>query len=173
MLTRAEKQVQYEELRSKLKDANTVFLLDNTGLQVNEVNELRARVRQTSGSSYKVVKNSIVRLAVDGTPFAGIGPFLVGPKALAYTSGDAAALGKVLKEFIKTHPKLVFCQAYLEGQVLDATQAESIANLPTREEVISKLLFVLQSPMRRLAVALNGPIQNFASVVHQIADKKE
>lgn len=173
MLTREQKQVQYEELRNNLSGAHTVFLLENTGLKVNEINELRSKVRETEGSTYKVVKNSVVRLAVDGTDMAGIAPYLVGPKAIAYTTGDAAALGKVLKEFIKTHPKLTFCEAYLEGQVLDSTQAEAIANLPTKEELISKLLFLLQSPMRRLAVALNGPIQNLTSVVSQIADKKE
>jgi large subunit ribosomal protein L10 len=172
MLTKEQKLQMSEELRANLSSANTVFLLENAGLKVNEINQLRAKLHDTD-ATYRVVKNSVVRLAIDGTPLQDIGPFLIGPKALAYTPSDGVELGKILKDFIKTHPALSFKEAIMEGQVLDSGQAEAIASLPTKDELISKLLYVLQSPMRRLAVALNGPIQNLASVVNQIAEKKE
>ena len=102
-----------------------------------------------------------------------ITPFLTGPKVLAYTGGDGVALAKVLKDFIKKHPELRFEQAYLEGQILEAKDAEKIADLPSREELISKLVNLLQSPIRRLVVALNTPLQQFASVLNQVAEKSE
>ena len=77
----------------------------------------------------------------------------------------------MLKDFIEKHPELRFEQAYLEGQILEAKEAEKIAEMPSRDELIAKLLNLLQSPIRRLAVALNSPLQQFANVVAQIADK--
>jgi large subunit ribosomal protein L10 len=172
MLTKEQKQQQSEELRSLLSDVTTLFLLENTGLKVNEVNVLRSQVRKTEGS-YRVAKNSVVRLAVEGTEMEGIAPFLTGPKVLAYTAGDAVALAKVLKQFIKEHPELSFQRVYLEGQILEAAEAAKIADMPSREELIAKLLNLLQSPVRRLAVALNAPIQQLATVLAKIAEAKE
>jgi len=131
---------------------------------------LRSEVRKTD-ATYKVVKNTVVRLAVEGTEMEGITPFLTGPKVLAFTGGDGVALAKVLKDFIKKHPELRFEQAYLEGQILEAKEAEKIADMPSRDELIAKLVNLLHSPIRRLAVALNAPLQQFANVLGQIADK--
>ena len=172
MLTREQKQEQSQQLRERLADATTLFLLENRGLNVNDVNVLRSEVRKTE-ATYKVVKNTVVRLAVEGTEMEGITPFLTGPKVLAYTDGDGVELAKVLKTFIKTHPELSFEQAFLEGQILEAKDAEKIADLPSRDELIAKLLYVLQSPIRRLAVALNAPLQQFAGVIGQIAENNE
>ena len=172
MLTKEQKHEQSLQLRDRLTDVTTLFLLENKGLNVNDVNSLRCEVRRTE-ATYKVVKNTVVRLAVEGTEMEGITPFLIGPKVLAYTAGDGVALAKVLKTFIKDHPELSFEQAYLEGTILEAEQAAKIADMPSRDELVAKLLQMLQSPIRRLAVALNAPLQQFATVVSQIADKKE
>ena len=172
MLTKEQKHEQSLELRGGLADVTTLFLLENKGLNVNDVNILRSQVRKME-ATYKVVKNTVVRLAVEGTEMEGITPFLSGPKVLAYTAGDGAALAKVLKAFIKDHPELSFEQAYLEGQILEAKDAEKMADLPSRDELIARLLQMLQSPIRRLAVALNAPLQQFASVIGQLADKGE
>jgi large subunit ribosomal protein L10 len=170
MLTKEQKHEQSLLLRENLDGVTTLFLLENHGLKVNDVNRLRSEVRK-SDATYKVVKNTVVRLAVEGTDMEGITPFLTGPKVLAFTGGDGVALAKVLKEFIKTHPELQFEQAFLEGQILEAKEAEKIAELPSRDELITKLVNLLQSPIRRLAVALNAPLQQFATVVSQIAEK--
>jgi large subunit ribosomal protein L10 len=170
MLTKEQKHEQSLQLRENLEGVNTLFLLENHGLTVNDVNRLRSEVRKTE-ATYRVVKNTVVRLAVEGTEMEAITPFLTGPKVLAYTGGDGVALAKVLKDFIKKHPELRFEQAYLEGQILEATEAEKIADMPSRDELIAKLLNLLQSPMRRLAVALNSPLQQFANVIGQIAEK--
>ena len=172
MLTKEQKHEQSLELRGGLADVTTLFLLENKGLNVNDVNILRSQVRKTE-ATYKVVKNTVVRLAVEGTEMEGITPFLSGPKVLAYTAGDGAALAKVLKTFIEDHPELSFEHVYLEGQILEAEDAEKMADLPSRDELIARLLQMLQSPIRRLAVALNAPLQQFASVIGQLADKGE
>ena len=172
MLTKEQKREQSNQLRENLVGVTTLFLLENRGLKVNDVNVLRSEVRKTEGS-YKVVKNSVVKMAVEGTDMEAITPFLSGPKVLAFTAGDGVALAKVLKGFIKEHPELTFERAFLEGQILEAKEAEKIADLPSRDELIAKLLMLLQSPIRRLAVALNAPVQQFASVISQIANTSE
>lgn len=172
MLTKMEKRNQADALKDVFEDVHTVFLLENHGLKVNDVTELRRQVREANGV-YKVVKNSVVRLAIQGTDKEGLTEHLFGPKVLAYTGEDSVELAKVIKAFIKTHPELSFHEAYLEGDVLQPEMAEKVADLPTRDELIAKLLYLLQSPMRRLAVALNSPIQKLASVLHQIAEKQE
>ena len=172
MLTKEQKREQSEQLKDALSDVSMLFLLDNTGLNVNDVNRLRSEIRNTE-ATYKVVKNSVVKLAVEGTDLEVLSPHMKGPKTLAYTAGDGVALAKVLKTFIKDHPELSLQNAYLDGQLLDAKAAEKIADLPSKEELLTKLVNMLQSPIRRLAVALNSPVQQLASVMSQIAESKE
>ena len=171
MLTKQQKREQSEQLREAFQGVNTLFLLENHGLSVNEINQLRSNVRRSNGT-YKVVKNSVVRLAIDGTDKADLAEHLVGPKALAWTQDDPVALAKALKEFTKDHPQLTWHSAWLEGQILESSDAQKIADMPSREELIVRLLFMLQSPIRRLATALNAPLQNLASVLGQVADTK-
>ncbi len=168
MLTKEQKWEQSRTLQDALKQISTLFILENNGLTVNDVNELRTKVG-AADATYKVVKNSVVRLAIEGTPLAKLAEHLTGPNAFAFTDGDGVALAKVLRGFIKDHPQLVFKQGYLEGQVLAAEQAQKIAELPTREELLTRLAYLLQSPIRRLAVALGTPIQKLATAVNQIA----
>ncbi len=163
MLTKEQKHEQSLELRDGLADVTTLFLLENEGLNVNDVNILRSQVRK-SDATYKVVKNTVVRLAVEGTEMEGITPFSERARRSSPTpQGDGVALAKVLKTFIKDHPELSFKHAYLEGQILEAEDAVKMADMPSRDELIARLLQMLQSPMRRLAVALNAPLQQFAS----------
>jgi large subunit ribosomal protein L10 len=110
---------------------------------------------------------------VEGTSLAGLAPHLKGPKALAFTAGDGIALAKVLREFVKGHETLSFRQAYLDGQILETEDAQKVADMPSKDELVARLLYLLQSPMRRLAVALNDPIRKLASAVNQIAEQKE
>jgi large subunit ribosomal protein L10 len=172
MLTKEQKREQIEALREVLSDVSTMFVMQNHGLNVNDINELRNKVRGAE-ASYKVIKNSVVRLAVEGTAMEPLTPGLSGPNAFAFTSGDGIALAKALKEFSKSHPQLVFHRCYLEGQVLEAEDAVKVADMPSREELLGRLVGMLQSPIRRLVVALNAPIQQLASALKQIAEKQE
>ena len=96
----------------------------------------------------------------------------MGATAVAYNRSSPVALAKVLTTFAKANPNLVFKAAVIEGQPVAAAEIRTIAELPSREELVSRLLFLMQSPMRRLVTVLNGPIRNLASVVSQIAESK-
>jgi large subunit ribosomal protein L10 len=152
--------------------AHGVFVMDFTGLSVGEVTELREKVRNASGR-YVVVKNTLAKIAVAGSDKEPLQRFIEGPSALAFTDTDAVQLAKALAEFAKGHEKLVFKGGLIEGQLLDGQQAKQVAALPSKQELVARLLFLLQSPMRRLAVALNWPVRSLAVSVKQIAEQKE
>jgi large subunit ribosomal protein L10 len=172
MLTRAQKQEQIDALKGTLGPAQGVFVMDFTGLSVGEVTELRRKVKEAS-AGYLVVKNTLAKIALTGSANEPISSLLDGPSAVAYTDADAASLAKVLAEFAKTHDKLKFRGGLMSGQLLDPTQAQQVATLPSKKELVARLLFMLQSPMRRLVVALNWPTRSLAVTVKQIADEKQ
>lgn len=172
MLTRAEKQEQIDALRGSLAGAQGLFVMDFTGLSVGEVTELRRKVAEAD-AAYLVVKNTLAKIAVVGSPNEAVGSLMVGPTAVAYTTRDVVPLAKALADFAKGHDKLKFRGGLVEGQLLDAVQAQQVATLPSKPELVAKLLFILQSPMRRLVTALNWPIRSLAVTVQQIADEKE
>jgi len=170
-MNRTEKSAAVETLEKDLAGAGTAILFGFSGLKVTEVTELRRQVRGTK-SKYVVVKNTLARRAVKGTPLEAMSDQFVGPTAVAYGAGNAVALAKVLTTFAKANPNLVFKAAVIEGRAVPAAEIKTIAELPSREELVSKLLFVMQSPMRRLVTVLNGPVRNLAGVMSQIADQK-
>lgn len=172
MLTREQKQRQIDSLKEQLGGAEGLFVMSFTGLKVGEVTELRRKIREANGN-YVVVKNRLARIAVAGTEKEPLQTLLGGMTAVAYTSVDPVALAKALADFAKGHEKLVFRGGFIEHAVLDAAQAKQVAALPSKPELVARLLFVLQSPMRRLVTALNWPVQGLASTVSQIAKEKE
>jgi len=172
MLTREQKQQQIDALKDAFGPAAGVFVMDFTGLSVGEVTELRRKVKEADGT-YVVVKNTLARIAVAGSANEGIKGLLEGPSAVAYTTGDAVTLAKALAEFAKSHEKLRFRGGLVSGQVLDSAQAQRVATLPSKQELVARLLFMLQSPMRRLVVALNWPTRSLAVTVKQIADERQ
>ena len=172
MLTRLEKQQQIDSLKESLIPAQGLFVMDFTGLSVTEVNELRRKVRDVEGQ-YVVVKNTLARLALAGSDNEPLSSLFAGPSAVAYTSRDAVVLAKALAEFAKGHDKLRFRGGLVEGELLDAEQAAKIATLPTKPELVARLLYLMQSPMRRLVTALNWPVRGLAVTLKQIAEEKE
>jgi large subunit ribosomal protein L10 len=172
MLTRAQKQEQIDALKASLAPAQGLFVMNFTGLTVGEVTELRRRVREAQGN-YVVVKNTLARIAVAGTQNQELEKLLDGPSAVAYTSLDAVLLAKALADFAKGHEKLQFRGGMVEGRLLDAAQAQQVATLPSKQELVAKLLFLLQSPMRRLATALAWPTRSLAVAIKQVAETRE
>ena len=140
-------------------------------MKVPEVTELRRQVRGTE-STYLVVKNTLALRATKGTALEAVAEHFTGATAVAFNKGNAVALAKVLTNFAKTNPNLVFKAAVIDGHAVPAAEIKTIAELPSREELVSKLLFVMQSPMRRLVTVLNGPVRNLAGVLSQIAEQK-
>lgn len=171
MLTRAQKQEQIDALKNALTPANGLFVMDFTGLTVGEVTELRRKVKEAE-ADYVVVKNTLAKIALRDSAQQSLETIITGPSAVAYTNNDAARLAKTLAEFAKGHDKLKFRGGLVEGTLLDAAGAQKVATLPSKSELVARLLFLLQSPMRRLVVALNWPTRSLAITVKQIADAK-
>lgn len=170
MLTRVEKQAQIDALKGALIPAQGLFAMDFTGLSVGEITELRRKVRDANGS-YVVVKNTLAKIALAESSNASLNQIVTGPTAVAYTSGDVVTLAKALADFAKGHDKLKFRGGLVEGQLLDPKQANAVAMMPSKAELIARLLYLLQSPMRRLVVALNWPVRSLAISVKEIANK--
>jgi large subunit ribosomal protein L10 len=146
--------------------------MDFTGLNVADVTELRRKVRE-SGNHYRVVKNTLALRAAAETTAAGLEPYLEGPTAVAYTSADPVALAKILSDFARTHPQIKFKGGVVENAVLTAEQALSLAEMPSRPELLAKLLYLLNAPLVRLATALQSPARNLMSALKQLETKKE
>ena len=170
-MNRAEKAAQVEELGKGLAKSGNAILFAFAGLKVPEVTELRRQVRATK-SRYLVVKNTLALRAARGTPLEALSSHFEGATAVVFNDDSPVALAKVLTAFAKTNPNLVFKAALVEGRAVAAAEIKAIADLPTREELVGRLLFLMQSPLRRLVTVLNGPVRNLAGVVHQIAEQK-
>ncbi len=170
-MNRTEKTEAVAALGEGLAKSPNAILFAFAGLKVPEVTELRRQVRGAQ-SEYLVVKNTLALRATKGTALEAVAEHFVGATAVAYTRDNPVALAKVLTNFAKANPNLVFKAAVIEGRAVPAAEIKTIAELPSREELVAKLLFVLQSPMRRLVTALSGPVRNLAVVVSQIAEQK-
>ena len=148
-----------EEISASIKDAQSVVLVDYRGLTVEQDTRLRKELRE-AGVTYKVYKNTMMNFAFKGTEFESLAPYLEGPSAVAISTTDATAPARILQKFAKTADKLEIKGGVVEGLVYDAAGMAKIAAIPSREELLSKLLGSLQSP-----------ITNFARVMNQLAEK--
>ncbi len=147
------------EISENIKDAQSVVVVDYRGLTVEQDTVLRRSLRE-AGVTYKVYKNTFINFAIKGTEFEGIAEYLEGPTAIAISKDDATAPARVISKFAKTAPNLEVKGGVVEGNVYDAKGIEAVAQIPSRDELISKLLGSLQSP-----------ITNFARVMNQLAEK--
>lgn len=147
------------EISEAIKDAQSVVLVDYRGLTVEQDTSLRKQLRE-AGVTYKVYKNTMMNFAFKGTDFEGLAPYLEGPSAVAISTEDATAPARILAKFAKDAKALEIKAGVVEGIVYDANGMQAIAQIPSREELISKLLGSLQSP-----------ITNFARVMNQLAEK--
>jgi len=170
-VNKQEKNASIEELRDSLGTARNAFVLGFSGLRVPDVTELRRQIRD-SKSSYLVVKNTLAIRAIQGGALEPLRDHFSGPTAVAYNADSPVALAKILTAFAKTNAAISFKGAVVEGQPIPAAQIQAIAELPTREQLVGRLLFMLQSPVRRLVTVLKGPIRNLALVLSQISDQK-
>jgi large subunit ribosomal protein L10 len=172
MKNREEKAQAISEFTDGIGSATNAFVLDFKGITVPQVTELRKQVRE-SGSHYIVIKNTLALIAVKDTPLTKLTGHFNGMTAVAYNTTDAVALAKVLTKFAKDVPAVQFKGAMLGGQVVAATEVANIAALPSRDELVSKLLYLLQSPIRGLATVLAANIRNLAVVIDQVRQQKE
>jgi large subunit ribosomal protein L10 len=170
-LTRENKTELLEEYEQGLAASPHAFLLGYQGIKVPQVTALREKIRQ-SGGEYVVVKNTIALRAIDGNAMGQLKEHFTGPTAVAYGS-DPVALAKALTEFAKDAPVLQFKAGLVEGRAVAAEQIKDIASLPSREELIAKLLFLIQSPITRFARVLAALPTSLVIVLDQVRQKKE
>jgi large subunit ribosomal protein L10 len=170
-MRRPEKIEIVEELRKVFKDSGSVLLIDFKNIDVPDITELRRKVRE-SGSDYRVVKNTLALRAAEGTSVEEIKQYFEGPTAVAYSDENIVGLAKVLRDFIKEHSGMSFKVGVLDGQVVSDEQVSSLADLPSREELLSKVLFLMNAPLTQLALALKSPVQKLAYLLKQLEENK-
>lgn len=170
-LTRSKKDSLIEGYAEGLADSQHAFLLGFKGITVNQDTELRNKIR-SEGGHYAVVKNTLAKRAVDGKSLGQLSDQFVGPTAVAYGE-DPVGIAKALTEFRKESPVIEFKGGVVDGQPVSADQIEDIAKMPSREDLLAKLLFLLQSPVTRFVRTLAAIPRDFVVVLDQIAQKKD
>lgn len=163
-----------EQLKKVIQKYPQFFVTEYKGMNVADITELRNKLRK-SGSVYQIVKNNIFKIALKSQKISGLDEVLVGPNAILFFN-DPVAAAKVLKEFIQDkirEEKLKIKAGYTEGQVVDENYVKAIADLPSKEELLSKLLGTLLNPMNRLVRVLNNPLQKTVIALKAIADQKQ
>ncbi len=170
-MNRTEKTDAIAQMTEALGSAPHAFLIDFQGISVPDVTELRRQVRAT-GSEYVVVKNTLALRAIKDAPIGALSEHFTGMTAVAWSKTDIVQLAKVLHQFGKTNPKIRVKAALVEGRPVPAAALESLASLPTRPELVARLLGLMQSPVRRLVTVLSSPQRKLAMTISAVAEKK-
>lgn len=172
MKKKSDKRKEVEALRRELERTPHLFVTSFEKLTVAQDCELRKVVR-AAGGRYRVVKNNLVEKASEGTPAGKLFQNLRGMNSLAYTTADPVALAKALTSYAKNNPTFTFKAGMVEGRVIDVRSIQDLANLPSREEMLARLLFLIQAPAQRLLSAINGVGRNLAVVIDQGAKENK
>jgi large subunit ribosomal protein L10 len=167
-----EKKQKAEALHQELEKSRTVILSGFEGITVAQDFDLRRRIAQV-GAKYKVVKNSLIERASQGTPLEPAARELSGTTSLAYTQEDPVALAKVLTAYAKDNPLLKFKSGVVESRVVSMADLSLVANLPPKEELLAKALFLINSPARNVVLALAGVARKLAVVIQQAVKEKK
>ena len=172
MKDKNQKKKDLESLHSELEKAKNVFLTGYEKMTVQQDFELRKTIRG-AGGNYQVIKNNIAEKASEGTPASQLMKDLAGMTSMAYTSKDPVALAKALTTYAKSVPTFTFKAGMVEGRVIDIRQIQDLANMPPREEILAKVLFLINASAQRLVTAISGVGRNLAIVVDQAAKENK
>lgn len=166
-MNRQEKKEHVESLGAQFRSLESAFLIDYRGLKVVDATELRRKIRDIHGS-YVVVKNTLALLAAQDTKLEQLKPYFTGPTAIAYHPQDLVMMAKLLTEVTRTNPNIKFKAALVEGKVVPTAEIQTLASMPAREVLLSKLVFLLKAPVQRLATVLKAPVRDLGMVLNQI-----
>ena len=162
---------QVEELTDELKRAKGIYFTDYLGLNVEDITILRKEFFE-NGVHYKVAKNSLLKLAAEKNDLKGLGDYLNGSTAIAYSFDDPVSPARVLKNFIKDRELPGIKGIVIEGDILDGGEFKRIANLPSKEELLAKLAMMLNSPLSKLVWALKSPFSDIANLLSNVKEKE-
>jgi large subunit ribosomal protein L10 len=165
-----EKKAVVAEVSAQVAEAQAIILAEYRGLEVGDLTQLRAQARK-SGVYLRVLKNTLVRRAVDGTAFSGLANEMVGPLMFGI-SADPVAAAKVLNDFAKSNDKFVIKAGAMPNQVMDANAVKALATMPSREELLSKLLGTMQAPIAKFVRTLNEVPTSFVRGLAAVRDQK-
>jgi large subunit ribosomal protein L10 len=166
MKKRSEKQQDLDNLKTELAKVSTVILTTFQGITVENDTKLRRAV-QAAGGKYKVVKNTLAERAGAGTPTENLLKNLTGTNSIAYSANDPVALAKALTKVAKEVPAFQFKAGLVEGRVISIAEIQHLASLPSKEELLSKVMFLLNAPAQRIAMTLNALPRNLAITVSE------
>ncbi len=167
-----EKERIVEEIKEKFSKAQSMVFYDYIGLNVAEVSDLRNRFR-SAGIEYKVIKNTMLKRAADGVGLDGLDEFFNGPTAVAFSYADPVAPAKILTDFIKQVKKTEIKTGVLTGRVINAEDIKKLAALPSKEELLSRMLGGLNAPVTGLVMVMSGMIRKLLYALNEIKTKKE
>jgi len=168
MKKKSEKQQDLDKLKTELAKVSTVILTTFQGITVVNDTKLRRAV-QAAGGKHQVVKNTLAELAGSGTPAEGVLKNLRGTNSIAYTDTDPVALAKALTKVAKEVPSFQFKSGVVEGRVISVAEIQQLATMPSKDELISKIMFLLNAPAQRIAATLNALPRNLAVTVSEAA----
>jgi large subunit ribosomal protein L10 len=167
---RAEKVSVVDDVRERFEDAEAVLITEYRGLSVSEIAELRSALRD-AGTTYKIYKNTLVRLAIEDNAPDGMHQMLVGPTALAFVEKDPSAAAKALKTFASNNDALVIKGAILSGGLLDEAQVRELAELPSRDELLASIAGGLAAPLQSIASMMNNLLSEVSGLLQALSDK--
>ena len=159
-------------IKTDLEGSSAVWVMDYRGLTVKQIQSLRREIRGAD-AAMKVYKNTLMHIALKETDGPDMDEILEGPSAFVFAGEDPVASAKVLKNFAKDNENLTIKGGMMDGQFLDVAKVEAVASLPSREELIAKLLGTITNPLAQTVRVLNGPMESFARVVSAIASQKD
>ena len=171
-MNRDQKQQEIERLRAELSKALSVFLMNFEKIPVSEDWELRRQIR-AAGGRYSVVKNTLAELGAKGTPAESLIQSLAGPSALASTTTNPVALAKALSAYAKANPNFSFRAGWVEGRVISIAEIAALVQLPGREELLAKVMYLAGSPARGVASAMQSVIRGLARALDQAVQENK